>query len=257
MDLESIDSEEDKQGLLDPNLRSVRRWSNNASRSGRCHTLHLVVLYMVNIIVTISLLWSIFHKKDPSTSIYSPADSAISYKTTVFTPGMPDNPSPYQGEPTPEKNKLWEDLYVGVGASRVTKQEAERMINDTYELPETDGDHVVTIEVFHQLHCLNILRRIIWPEQFPDRALTGPDGQRIYGRVVHADHCIDRLRQGIMCASPVGVSTWKTPPKAPREGNTFEERLATDMKIMTTCRDFDTIWEWANERVVEGWIDAT
>jgi hypothetical protein len=60
-------------------------------------------------------------------------------------------------------------------------------------------------------------------------------------------------------SSPVGVSTWKTPPKAPNAhvGNTFEERLATDMKIMTTCRDFDRIMEWANERVVEGWIDAT
>jgi hypothetical protein len=70
MDIESIDSEEDKQGLLDPNLRSVRRWSNNTSRSGRCHTFHLVVLYMVNFTVTISLLWSILHKKDPSTYIY-------------------------------------------------------------------------------------------------------------------------------------------------------------------------------------------
>jgi hypothetical protein len=43
----------------------------------------------------------------------APADSAISYKTTVFTPGMPDDMSPYQGEPTPENNKLWEDLYLG------------------------------------------------------------------------------------------------------------------------------------------------
>jgi hypothetical protein len=93
---------------------------------------------------------------------------------------MPDNLSPYQGEPTPEKNKLWEDLYVGkeqlnpskktlltslgVGASRVTKYEAEKMINKTYELPDTDGDHVVTIEVFHQLHCL--VRLIVYIHGF-------------------------------------------------------------------------------------------
>jgi hypothetical protein len=30
-----------------------------------------------------------------------------------YTLGMPGELSPYQGEPTPENNKLWEDLYVG------------------------------------------------------------------------------------------------------------------------------------------------
>jgi hypothetical protein len=37
------------------------------------------------------------------------------------------------------------------------------MINKTYELPDTDGDHVVTIEVFHQLHCLvRLLVHLSW-----------------------------------------------------------------------------------------------
>lgn len=188
IDMESLDSEEDKQGLLDPSSRSVRRWSNYASHSGRWHAIHLFVLYVINLILVITLLWSMLRRKDPSMAIYcqffsvvlnwwiaaywvmkiAPADPAISYKTTIFTPGQPHNPSPYQGEPTPEKNKLWEDLYVGkrlsarndsltklgIGASRVTKEETGKMMNKTYELPDTDGDHIITIEVFHQLHCL-------------------------------------------------------------------------------------------------------
>lgn len=66
----------------------------------------------VHILLVFSMAWSPQLVTNLVLNI-APADSVISYKTTVFTPGMPDNLSPYQGEPTPENNKLWEDLYVG------------------------------------------------------------------------------------------------------------------------------------------------
>jgi hypothetical protein len=70
LDMESLDSEEDKQGLLDPSSRSMKRWSNNTSRLRRCQSFHLVVLYLVNFTLAISLLWSMLYKKDPSMGIY-------------------------------------------------------------------------------------------------------------------------------------------------------------------------------------------
>ena len=74
--------------------------------------------------------------------------------------------------------------------------------------------------------------------------------------ITYGADCIDRLRQGLMCSSNLAVSTWRRPPKSPIVGNTFEERLATDMKATTTCRDFNRIQQWAIERQIEGWIDA-
>lgn len=65
--------------------------------------------------------------------------------------------------------------------------------------------------------------------------------------------CVDRLRQGILCASNVGVSVWKRRPDTPAVGDTFEERLAIDMRSTTTCREFDRIKEWAFDREVKDW----
>jgi len=257
MDVEWANDSEDKQGLLQQDSLKVMQWSMNERQLRRKHNIHLLTLYSVNFIVTICLVWTFFSKKDPSLAIYSPANSVVSYKTMRYTPGMPGELSPYQGEPTPESNKLWEDLYVGISASKIPKNEADQLINTTYELPDTEGEHVVSIEVFHQLHCLNIIRRsMLYPEYFPGRSMFGHDGEKNHGAVVHADHCIDRLRQGLMCSSNLAVSTWRRPPKSPVVGNTFEEKLATDMKGTTTCRDFNRIREWAVDRQIEGWIDA-
>jgi Mycotoxin biosynthesis protein UstYa len=65
--------------------------------------------------------------------------------------------------------------------------------------------------------------------------------------------CVDRLRQGVMCASNVGVSAWKRQPGTPGDGESFEEQLPIDMRATTICRDFDRIQEWAFDREVKSW----
>lgn len=41
-----------------------------------------------------------------------------------------------------------------VGISRITKEEASRLVNYTYRLPGDEDHYVIQLDVFHQLHCL-------------------------------------------------------------------------------------------------------
>ena len=52
----------------------------------------------------------------------------------------------------------------------------------------------------------------------------------------HLNHCIDTIRQALMCASDVTVYTWKWD----------EERHSHTNQLTTphTCRNFDKIREW-------------
>lgn len=88
------------------------------------------------------------------------------------------------GIPTNETDRLWEDLYnckiyteeiedvepeltvVLVGNSVISEEEAARLPHPTLNIPGTQQS-LVQLDVFHQLHCLNDLRKAIWPERYP------------------------------------------------------------------------------------------
>ena len=43
---------------------------------------------------------------------------------------------------------------TAVGITRVTTEEARPMENKTLPIPNDDGHYIVSLSVFHQLHCL-------------------------------------------------------------------------------------------------------
>lgn len=47
----------------------------------------------------------------PNTVPPAPATSAIRYKDVPWTAGVEDDMSAYQGPPSEENNRLWEDLF--------------------------------------------------------------------------------------------------------------------------------------------------
>jgi hypothetical protein len=100
----------------------------------------------------------------------APAEVAVTYETYTF------DSTEYAGPPTPEMDQKWHELYHrklsfldiiylasqeeltilihqdGV-ATRVSREEMMKITqNDTYELP--NGEHLINLEMFHQLHCL-------------------------------------------------------------------------------------------------------
>ncbi|KAF1978171.1 hypothetical protein BU23DRAFT_577611 [Bimuria novae-zelandiae CBS 107.79] len=120
--------------------------------------------------------------------------------------------------------------------SRIPLQEASQLTNRTVPIPDDPGYYVVTIDVFHELHCLNMMRkRIFWNSTQGEM----PDMYSLH----HMDHCIDSLRQSLMCSSDITPIPYAWYPK-------YNQVLPTT-GVPHTCRDFDAIREWAKERYTD------
>ncbi|KAK0724427.1 hypothetical protein B0H67DRAFT_470751, partial [Lasiosphaeris hirsuta] len=148
----------------------------------------------------------------------------------------------YKGHPRPELDKLWDRI----GEIHPISMPAEYLgvLNKTgsgIPYAEEDGGGImVEIEVFHQLHCLNFLRKVIYadyysrPENMPLEFLVG---DTLFFN--HIDHCIDFLRQFLMCASDVTpvTSNWVLTHHSPHP----------DFNTMHKCRNFDALLGWVEE----------
>ncbi|KAK0726613.1 hypothetical protein B0T21DRAFT_413937 [Apiosordaria backusii] len=172
---------------------------------------------------------------------YSPALPVIKYERVVFSSAFGAQVSPFQGKPSPENNKLWEGLY-NFGISRVSAEEARPMDNKTLPIPGEEGGYIIQLAVFHQLHCLasNIIRKGI----YYGVDMTNVDD--LMG-IEHIDHCIDMLRQSLMCSSDVTPLTFSR--------KTLQDPMQGVAEVIHTCRNFPQIQKWAWDRRVTSVID--
>ncbi|KAF4624246.1 hypothetical protein G7Y89_g13926 [Cudoniella acicularis] len=161
---------------------------------------------------TSALLLFAYITKNPSSTqcakqvnTYSPLLDSIEYEDVEFE-NFFDHKTVYRGPPTNELEAEWKDLWFYDGVT--IPAEKLPSINRTASAEKyrtTDGgkSYHALIEVFHQLHCLNIIRQYTWKDYYlrhPDRVET----PRVFkesevGARMHADHCIEALRIALMC----------------------------------------------------------
>ncbi|KAL0568460.1 hypothetical protein V5O48_013525 [Marasmius crinis-equi] len=130
------------------------------------------------------------------------------------------------GPPSPELEKAWDDLYQ-FGVSKITTQDAELIPWKTVRIPGDPKHYAVGIYVFHQLHCLNMIRKAFHPEYYPAV------------EQFHIDHCIEHLRQSLICSSDVSLIVW--------QWSSEKNRSVFQSGTPHTCRNFDKIAEWAKK----------
>ncbi|KAK8042808.1 tat pathway signal sequence, partial [Apiospora phragmitis] len=87
------------------------------------------------------------------TPISAPVQHLVEYHDQVLHDNIEDL-TPFQGDPTDEKDALWESLYENTGITVVDAVSAKRLPNATVVLPGTEGEGLIQLEVFHQLHCV-------------------------------------------------------------------------------------------------------
>ncbi|KAF5019107.1 hypothetical protein F66182_8876 [Fusarium sp. NRRL 66182] len=83
---------------------------------------------------------------------------------------------------------------------RVQKGDLQKANITSVPLNDEEGGYLATLDVFHTLHCINKVRKSYYSDYYHD---PNP----IADQQAHFDHCIDLLRQVIMCHGDVSLHT--------------------------------------------------
>ncbi|KAI9845205.1 MAG: hypothetical protein M1838_001823 [Thelocarpon superellum] len=179
----------------------------------------------------------------------APANDAVEYEIKVFAGSFTGDKTIYQGKPNDANNAASSDPFLLAPANQRPlsrwyqshpNAHAAQLVNKTVRIPKDPGHYIVGLSVFHQLHCLNMVRQAMYATvQYPgDHELLGME---------HIDHCIDTIRQNLMCNADVSVLVW--------EWDESSKRTKEIAQIAHTCRDRDKIRQWGMDNRLLGDFD--
>ncbi|KAF5671243.1 hypothetical protein FHETE_4213 [Fusarium heterosporum] len=185
------------------------------------------------------------------TSFYTPVLDSIKLKMkTIETEGglfEAKNPSKWRNslKPDPAVDEAWEDL-ENIRVFPITENEVRRLGKDPELLvkfpPEYglgNNAYMAQIDMFHQIHCLNLLRHLAWAEYHRNGTAKKPFSELHW---IHVSHCTDILMQNLMCNGNLDIITFNW---VETQTNPFP-----DFAVNHQCRDFDAIYEWQDKHSV-------
>ncbi|CAI6277560.1 unnamed protein product [Periconia digitata] len=155
----------------------------------------------------------------------------------------------FSGPPSDESNAAW-DALIPLGRGFVE-------LNSSHT--DTDREGRYCVSVFHQLHCLEMIRQGFYGAQMhtekakptpvaPDGGPVSPipgdfhkhrpapskPGSGAHHADSHMQHCFDYLRQALMCASDTSLEERSDEISGVKGWGTTHQ-----------CRDFESVKEWA------------
>ena len=104
---------------------------------------------------------------------------------------------------------------------------------------------IVGLDVFHQLHCLDSLRKNLRPDYYVGKANTSKVKDVAVG-IEHLDHCVESLRQSLVCNADISPVRWEWIEKKGWSTTTTDH----------ICRDWDRVTEWAAAHKLTHHVDG-
>ena len=151
---------------------------------------------------------------------------------------------------SPEVDAAWKSLGADYRPLAVPEHLAAKagLAPDQVKISQKyGGGYPANVEGLHHLHCLNLLRKTsYWDYDYYHALGEGAFSNDDQVLRIHTSHCLDILRQQLMCTTDIGVlgQVWwdSSSPGEPIQPHAF-----TDFNTQHKCRNFDAIRQWAEE----------
>jgi len=126
---------------------------------------------------------------------------------------MSPNPSIYRQDPSHEVDLAWEEI-GDLRLIPLTRDEVLAVGKDPEEVvrfPDSFGlgpeRYAGRIDVFHQVHCLDALRREAYFEHYYGKRYPGGWNDTTEMHRLHLSHCIEYLLHSVLCQASTDVYT--------------------------------------------------
>lgn len=107
-------------------------------------------------------------------------------------------------------------------AIRVTADELA--VHNQKSVPLPDGGYLAWMGVFHELHCVKLLRHWSWRDEFPE--FSNLSAFQMAHNMVHIDHCLETLRSSALCrADTEALAVFRWDERSPKP--VFEAKRGT------------------------------
>ncbi|EGX94895.1 hypothetical protein CCM_03166 [Cordyceps militaris CM01] len=176
--------------------------------------------------------------------IFDLVDLEPSIRLINGTVVAPEHPSIARQFPNSEADAQWEQDIDLIRPIAITREQIIKMGKN----PETvakledqdwglgDNAYVAALDVFHNLHCLNTLRRAAYGTYYSISADANNRNGHLEG---HLNHCADILFQHISCSNNVNLVT--------RHWREEQEYPFPDFSINKYCINFEKLLTWHKE----------
>jgi mycotoxin biosynthesis protein UstYa len=216
----------------------------------------LLVLLISAVVMSFSAESSCSVKNSQLTDLTA-ARGAITYEEQMYTGDLAwddasktitrlhDAPVEYFGAPSQTLDDAWASLLRNEFAP-LRENELPQSIRESDKAD--NGQYWFELDVYHNLHCLNAVRKGISRSLYPSPAsdvekrdegnatdIHGPEWDHI-----HLEHCMDRIRQALMCQADM------TPSIMHRWGEPRAQLYKTEKRL---CRKWEPIRQYMDERV--------
>lgn len=155
----------------------------------------------------------------------------------------------YREEPSRKVDEAWQKLW-DTRPIPLTAEHVRRMGKDPSEAVKIPPDwgygddaYFGRLDVFHQMHCLDALRREVFFDHYYGKKYPGGFNTTTEFHQLHLSHCTYLLMQNIMCNANTDVYThiWTDTLTHP----------FPDFNIDHKCKNFDAVVEWQEKNAMD------